>query len=124
MNQIKANQIVIVLPDKLKWKADAELPGAYVAAVYNDSNKNEIYTKRLKLPPNFEYPPHSLSKDEYVTILSGSMHLGIGIKFDKNNGTFLPTGTSLLIPADLSHYAWTSEEGVIVEIYGKGPRTP
>jgi quercetin dioxygenase-like cupin family protein len=114
--------VIFVQPDQIEWKeAHPLLPGAYTAVVFGDPKKSGLYVIRLKLPANYQVPPHRHSQDEYITIISGSLNVGIGNKFDRSTSTFLPIEGSIFIPNNISHFAWTTDE-MIMEIHAMGPR--
>ena len=75
---------------------------------------------RLKMPKGYRIPAHTHPTAEYVTVLSGHFHAGMGDKLDQKKGTaFAPAGF-VAMPANMRHYAWTSSETVI-QIQSAGP---
>ena len=58
--------------------------------------------------------------DENVTVMSGSVHIGMGDKLDTSKGEELGTGGYLHMPKGMHHYAWTTEETVL-QNNGVGP---
>jgi len=69
----------------LKWgPAPNVLPrGAQIAVVSGDPSKDALYVVRLKLPSNYELPAHNHPTSEYVTVISGDFHIGMGDKLDR-----------------------------------------
>src|SRR5688572_30898712 len=74
----------IVAPGDLKWVDVKSLPpGAKVAVIEGHPDKEGLITIRIKLPPNYRIAPHYHGTVERSTILSGTLNLGTGEKFDQ-----------------------------------------
>jgi hypothetical protein len=80
--------------DGLAWApAPPVLPkGAEIAVLSGDPSKDGLYVLRLKMPANYELPAHNHPTTEYVTVISGSFHIGMGDKLDEKNGVELRGG--------------------------------
>jgi quercetin dioxygenase-like cupin family protein len=110
-----------VKPDELTWKANPSLPpGAQVATLTGDPTKAEVVVQRVKLPPNYKVPPHTHPVAEYGTVISGSIGLGDGEKFEAK-GDMSTAGTFYVRPVKHAHYAWTGSEGAIIQVQFTGP---
>jgi quercetin dioxygenase-like cupin family protein len=85
--------------DAMKWSAAPPvLPqGAQMSVISGDPSKDGLYVVRLKMPANYKIPAHSHPTTEYVTVISGSFHVGMGDKLDETKGQELK-------PADLSKH--------------------
>jgi quercetin dioxygenase-like cupin family protein len=97
-------------------------PGAQIVVLSGDPGKAAPYTVRLKFPANYAIPAHSHPTDENVVVVSGALTFGMGDKLVKGataNKT-LPAGGFALMPAGMTHFAYTSEESTIV-LFGQGP---
>jgi quercetin dioxygenase-like cupin family protein len=104
----------VALPDELKWEdAKALPPGAKVAVLEGDPQKEGFFTMRIKLPAGYKIPPHTHPCPERVTVLSGTFHLGQGEKFDDKAGKALPAGSYTSMPPGMRHYAWSEGETVL-----------
>ena len=117
-----ADQHVFVQPDSLKWTAAPPvLPkGAQIAVLYGDPDKPEPFVFRLKFPAGYKVAAHVHPNDYDLTVLSGTIYLGMGDKFDAAQGDGLKTGGYLHLPKNTHHYEWTNEDTVI-ELSGIGP---
>ena len=113
---------MVLNADALKWgDAPPNVPkGAKLAVVSGDPGGRGPYVVRLRLPPNYKIAAHHHPKSEYVTVLSGSFHIGMGDKLDQSKGQELRAGGFAEAPAGMNHYAWTTSETVI-QIHGEGP---
>lgn len=108
--------------DDVKWgPAPNVFPvGAQIAIISGDPFKDGLYVVRLKLPAGYRIPAHYHPTSEYVTVLSGDFHIGMGDKLDTQKGQLLRTGGFAEAPAKMHHYAWSTGEA-IVQVHGQGP---
>ena len=112
---------IVVTPDALTWKDNPALPkGAQVATILGDPTKAEVVVQRVKLPPNYQIPPHTHPYVEIATVISGTYGTGEGEKLEKK-GEMLKAGSLYTHPAKHPHYAWTGNEEAIVQIQYTGP---
>ena len=74
--------------DEVKWSpAPNVLPaGAQIAVISGDPSKEGPYVIRLKMPANYKVAAHNHPTTEYVTVLSGDFHVGMGDKLDAQKG--------------------------------------
>jgi hypothetical protein len=58
------NTAVRVMPDTLIWKDNPAFPkGVQIATLVGDPTKaGEVVVQRIKFPPNFQMPPHTLCR--------------------------------------------------------------
>ena len=108
--------------DGLRW---GEVPpvfpkGAQLAVVSGDPGKDGLYVVRLRMPPGYKIPAHNHPTAEYVTVLSGNFHIGMGDKLDQSSGQELRAGGFAEAPAGTNHYAWASS-ATVVQVHGQGP---
>jgi quercetin dioxygenase-like cupin family protein len=95
-------------------------PGAKIAVLDGNPGAEVPYTVRLKFPAHYQIPPHSHPKAEHVTVLQGTLFLGMGEKFDGNAGKPLSVGGFTTMPTGMNHYAYTQKE-VVILLHGIGP---
>jgi hypothetical protein len=109
-------------PDDMQWGPPPPfLPaGAQLAVLQGDPGKSGAYTVRLKMPDGYKIPPHWHPTTENVTVISGTLKVGMGAKWDESNPTVINTGGFGSIPPRMKHFAWSSGETVI-QIHGPGP---
>jgi quercetin dioxygenase-like cupin family protein len=104
----------VVMPDTLKWEDFKSLPpGAKMAMLEGDPTKEGFIAFRIKLPANYKVPPHYHPCPERVTVLSGTLHLGMGEKVDQSAATALTAGSYTSMPPQMRHFAWTESETVL-----------
>jgi quercetin dioxygenase-like cupin family protein len=113
---------VMVTPGDLKWRdGPPSLPkGSQMAVLEGDPSKEGAFVMRAKLPDGYKIPPHTHLKDERVTVISGTLNLGMGSKFDEKEGMALPAGSYARMPAGMKHFGWAKGETVI-QLNGEGP---
>jgi quercetin dioxygenase-like cupin family protein len=101
----------VVHADEVKWgAAPASLPpGAQASALLGSPAKEGPFVLRLKLPKGFVIPPHRHTKDEFVTVISGSFHLTAGEQVDRS-AKGLKASSFVHLPAGMPHFAFTTEE--------------
>lgn len=110
------------MPEQIEWQSR---PGSttQTAVVFGDPSKPGLYMQLLKRGPNDWSQPHSHPNDRYLTVLKGTMLIGTGAKFDKNNTVALGPGSFIKDIANQTHYDGTGPEGLTLEIIGIGPST-
>jgi quercetin dioxygenase-like cupin family protein len=108
--------------DGFTWRdAPAALPkGAQMAVVSGNPAKKGPFVVRLKLPPGYVIPPHRHAMAENVTVLYGTLNLGMGEKLDRTRTTQYARGDHFSIPANKPHYALAGSQTVI-QLNGTGP---
>lgn len=107
---------------EIKWTdGPALLPaGASMAVLEGDSSAEGPFVIRFKFPDKYRIAPHTYPKTERVTVITGTLQLGMGEKFDENAAQALPAGTFGFWPAQMQHFAWAEAE-TILQLHGIGP---
>src|SRR2546423_9992461 len=105
---MSADQHVMVQADSLKWTAaPLVLPkGAQIAVLYGDPDKSEPFVFRLKFPAGYKVAAHIHPNDYDLTVLTGTMYLGMGDKFDPARGDGLKAGGFSPRPQGTPHFEW------------------
>ena len=115
---------VIAKPTEAAWGAAPPMlpPGAEIAVLSGDPGKPAAYAVRLKFPANYAIPAHSHPTDENVVVTSGSLTFGMGEKLAQgaSNKTLGPGGYALM-PANMNHFAYTTNAETTIVLYGVGP---
>jgi quercetin dioxygenase-like cupin family protein len=107
---------------QLKWTDSPAYPGARVALLSGAPYAGP-YVIRTKRPPGHVIEPHQHESDEYLTVMSGVVHLGVGDRLDRANSKAVRSGGFLFIPAHTRHYSW-AEGDVVEELHWSGPAAP
>ena len=75
---------------------------------------------RLQLPANYRIPAHWHPADEHVTVMSGTLTMGMGDKLDETKGTPLTAGSFALMPSKMNHFAF-AKAATVIQLHGMGP---
>lgn len=94
--------------------------GAKFAVIAGDPSAKGVFVVRMMLPPKYHIPAHNHPTDEYVTVISGGLYVGMGDKLDTSKGEKLSAGGFAVAPAGMNHYAWTTGK-TVVQVEAEGP---
>ena len=113
---------VLMAPADVKWGDPPPVfeKGMSFAVVSGDPGKPGPFVVRAKFPAGYKVAPHWHPTDENVTVLSGTMALGMGEKFDEASMKTVPTGGYAFMPAEMRHFAMAKTDAMI-QIHGQGP---
>ena len=111
----------MISPGDLKWVDVPSLPpGAKLAVIEGPLNESVPFTFRLQFPANYQIPAHWHPAVERVTVISGTLNMGIGDKLDRQKTKPLGPGSMAIMQPKTNHFVWTKEESV-VQLNGVGP---
>ena len=96
--------------------------GAQMVVLEGDPAKEGLFTMRLRFPDGFDVKPHSHTQIEHVTVIAGTLHFGMGEKFDRSNTRPMPAGSFGFWPIGMRHFAYAEGETVL-QLHGRGPWT-
>jgi hypothetical protein len=116
--------LVINYADRLKWQdgPPSLAKGSKIAVLEGDPNKEGPFVFRLKLPDGFRVAPHTHPKMERVTVIAGTLNIGMGEKFDAKATKAMPAGAFGTWEAEMKHFAWV-KGATIIQLHGTGPWT-
>jgi len=96
-------------------------PGAQLAVLEGDPMAaSGDYTIRLKMPNGYRIPPHTHPLRENVTVISGTLKVGMGDQFDADKMMSFGAGSFAYLDPTMHHYAAASGE-TVVQIHGISP---
>ncbi len=110
-------------PEAIPWGAPPPFvaPGAQLAVIEgNPAGTTGDYTVRLKMPDGYRIAPHWHPKRENVTVISGTLKVGMGDTFDADKMAPFPAGSFAYLDPDMHHYVSASGE-VVVQVHGQAP---
>ena len=124
-------KVSAVAPDDLKWgpppasavKGTPSVdPGGdlQIAVVQGDPSKQGYYVLRGKCADGYKIAPHWHPTTENVTILQGSVALGMGKTFEESKLKALPAGGFASVPPHMAHFAQCKGD-TIFQVDGDGP---
>src|SRR5580693_2296663 len=110
-------------PDQVKYGPAPPFlsPGAQLAVLEGDPMASSgDFTIRLKMPDGYKVAPHTHPHRENVTVLSGTLKVGMGDQFDAGKMMSFGAGSFAYLDPTVHHYAAASGETVI-QIHGMSP---
>ena len=110
-------------PDQVKFGPAPPFlpPGAQLAVLEGDPMASSgDFTIRLKMPDGYKVAPHTHPNRENVTVLSGTLKVGMGDQFDASKMMSFGAGSFAYLDPNMHHYAMASGETVI-QIHGMSP---
>jgi len=111
-----------ITPKELKWvPAPPSLPkGATIAVLQGDPSKPGPFVMRIQTPGGYKVSPHWHSQDEYLTVISGTLFIGIGDRYEPSTARGLGPGGFHFLPARTHHYTY-AKKPTVVQVNGNGP---
>jgi ketosteroid isomerase-like protein len=113
---------VMVAPSAVTWGDGPPSlpPGVRMAVVSGDPAQAQPFVIRAQMPAGYRVPPHWHPTDEHVTVLSGTVALGMGEQFDQSAMQDLPTGGYFVAPAEMRH-SFMAKTAATIQVHGIGP---
>lgn len=109
----------------LTW-VDLESPGfdagMKLAVIHGDPGVAGDYTLRLAFPAGYRFPAHWHPMAENLTVLSGTLLLGMGDTVDEAKLKAYRPGDYLHIAAKHPHFGG-AREATVIQLHGTGPFT-
>ena len=117
------SQVIVAHAATLAWApGPPSLPrGAEFVLLEGNPAEAVPLTFRLRFPANYRIPPHWHSVIEHVTVLAGTLNVGMGEVATYSGGTALNAGSFAAMPAKMVHSAWAGPEGVTFQLHSVGP---
>ena len=114
-----ASAHVTVAAAELQWTP--MFLGLERAVVSGDPNASGVpFVMRLRAKKGATIPAHWHPTDENITVLAGTLRLGVGDKLDPMALHALTAGTYSFMPKNTRHFG-TFTPGSVIQIHGTGP---
>jgi len=110
-------------PDQVKYGPAPPFlpPGAQLAVLEGDPMApSGDFTIRLKMPDGYKIAPHTHPHRENVTVLSGTLKVGMGDQFDAGKMMSFGAGSFAYLDPTVHHYAMASG-ATVIQIHGMSP---
>jgi mannose-6-phosphate isomerase-like protein (cupin superfamily) len=110
-------------PDQVKYGPAPPFlpPGAQLAVLEGDPMApSGDFTIRLKMPDGYKIAPHTHPHRENVTVLSGTLKVGMGDQFDAGKMMSFGAGSFAYLDPSVHHYAMASG-ATVIQIHGQSP---
>jgi ketosteroid isomerase-like protein len=113
---------VLLTPGDVKYgQAPPGLPpGAKMAVVSGDPSKAEPFVIRAQMPAGYKIAPHWHPTTESLTVLSGTVAVGMGDKFDQPAMKDVAVGGFTSVPGQMHHF-FMSKTASTIQVHGMGP---
>jgi ketosteroid isomerase-like protein/quercetin dioxygenase-like cupin family protein len=120
--QSAAPQHVMLSPGALKWSDPSPSlpPGSRMAIVSGDPTQAQPFVIRAQVPAGYRVPPHWHPGVENLTVLSGTVAIGMGERFDEGTMTTIAPGGYASLPAEMRHY-FLAKTASTFQVHGMGP---
>lgn len=100
-------------PEQITWQDGKTVQKAEVHA----DPAYHVVTRRVRIPAHTELPPHGHERGyRLVTVVSGTLLLGFGDRFDAAALKALPPGSVFSEHAGHKHFARTMQEPVVLQL--------
>lgn len=115
---------VIVPANKVAFEP-IEVPGFQsgmkIAVINGDPNaESGMYVIRLQFPDGYTFPPHWHPMAENLTVLSGTLILGMGDKADDSALATYSPGAFMSIPGKMAHFGG-AKGATVIQLHGQAP---
>ena len=108
-----AADVFVQTPDQVQWPADKKTHRVDVHA----DPAYHVTTRQVRIAPGTDLPPHSHARGyRLATVVSGTLLLGFGDKFDEAGLKPMPPGSVFSEPAGHQHFARTTQEPVVLQL--------
>ncbi len=83
-------------------------------------NPGEPFVMRIRELPGTIIPPHTHPVDEHLTVLQGTIYIGIGEEFDRTKLKAMTAGSYAFLPKGTTIFG-EAPEAATVQLHGVGP---
>jgi len=97
------------------------LNGVQTTVLSGDPNGPGAYTFEIRVPPHTRIAAHTHRDNRTAIVVSGEWHFGYGGTANEAAAKVLAPGSFYTEPANVAHFAFTSDTPAVVYISGQGP---
>ena len=108
--------VVALTTEQFEWQ-DSPI-GWEMAVLFGDMRSNDYSVVRLRMPPNWDAPPHTHERTELevVRVIAGTMLLAFGEDTTRGTAVAYGPGSFIVYPAGTTSRMFTRDEVVIAEV--------
>ena len=112
----------LVAANTLKWVDGPPglPPGAKLAVVSGDPSQPGPFVLRAQVPAGYKVPPHWHPTTENLTVLSGTVALGMGETWDEATMQTVGAGGFAALPAEMRH-SFLAKSAATFQVHATGP---
>src|SRR5213593_639478 len=96
------------------------IPGSTRMLLVGDPATHGLFAARFRYPDGARIAPHWHTASVHITVLAGTLMLGMGDVFDSTHAQAYGPGSFLVLEGGMHHYEWFRGE-VTVHVEGIGP---
>jgi ketosteroid isomerase-like protein/quercetin dioxygenase-like cupin family protein len=113
---------VMVETASIKWgnPPPSLPPGSKIAVIAGDPSKAGPFVLRAQVPAGYKVAPHWHPGDENLTVLSGTVALGMGDTWDESKMQTIRSGGYAALPAEMRH-SFLAKTASTFQVHGMGP---
>jgi ketosteroid isomerase-like protein len=121
-NPVPSTAHTMVAPNTLKWSDGPPTlpPGIKMAVVSGDPTQAGPFVLRAQVPAGYRGPPHWHPSDENLTVLSGTVALGMGETWDEASMQSLGSGGFVILPREMRH-SFLAKSPATFQVHATGP---
>lgn len=125
VSAIGAGAPIQITPEAITWREGPPTipPDARSAILEGDPKGEGIFTMRVSFPPNYFIPLHTHGRDERITVIGGTVYVGIGDSVDRSKEVRYGAGSFYVTPTPLRHWVRAGEKGAVIQATSIGPWT-
>lgn len=117
--QGRGQKPIFVLPSELGFVKQPN--GTTHALAVGDPAKPGPYAIRIRIPVGTRVGPHIHPDARIVVVMSGTLSVGFGNRYDEPTMKVLPAGSVFTEPAKQPHSYFARDTGVVLHVTGVGP---
>ena len=91
-----------------------------MAVIAGDPSKMGPFVIRAQVPAGYKVAPHWHPGDENLTVLSGTVAMGMGDTWDESTMQPVGTGGYVALPAKM-HHSFLAKTATTFQVHGMGP---
>lgn len=112
-----------ITAEAMTWKEGPPTlpPGAKMMVLEGSPKSTALFTIRLQVPAKYTVPVHTHPADERVTVISGTVYVGLGDTADLKAAKRFEAGSYYVTPPGVRHYVLTKDEGAVLQMTSVGP---
>jgi ketosteroid isomerase-like protein len=113
---------VMAAPASITWgdPPPSLPPGSRLAVLSGDPSKPGPFVIRAQVPAGYRVPPHWHPTDENLTILTGTVAIGMGDTADESTMQNVASGGLVVLPANMRH-TFLARTAATFQVHGMGP---
>ena len=105
-----------------EWRPSTSrvVPGSAAMLLLGDPSKHELFAARFRYPNGSRLAPHWHTASVHVTVLEGTLMVGMGDVVDTTRAQAYGPGSFVVFEGGMHHYEWFRGD-VVVHVEGVGP---